>query len=116
VYLCSLNIMVESTDILKIAYKQPFLQQDLELLHEMDRTVPGSVQYSIRRYRKNPQWAVDDVGVLKYHFRKNEPEENYLELIFCVSGNIYCRQKQTECDYCKLMHPVIVLKKWKVWM
>ena len=25
-----------------------------------------------------------------------------LNLRFCVSGNVYCRQKQTECDSCKL--------------
>jgi AraC-like DNA-binding protein len=40
--------------------------------------------------------------VLSYHYEKNNPAENYLELKFCVSGNVYCRKKQVECDYCNL--------------
>jgi AraC-like DNA-binding protein len=66
------------------------------------RTVPGSVNYSIKRYKKDPQWNIEDTGVLVYHYEKQNSTENFLELKFCVSGNVYCRQKQTECDYCKL--------------
>ena len=44
---------------------------------------------------------MDDTGMLVYHYEKNNPGANYLELRFCVSGNVYCRQKQTECDFCK---------------
>jgi len=40
--------------------------------------------------------------MMVYHYRKNEPAENYFELRFCTSGNIYCRQKEVECDSCKL--------------
>ena len=39
--------------------------------------------------------------MLVYHYEKNNAEANYLELRFCVSGNVYCRQKHTECDSCK---------------
>ena len=94
--------MNQPLDILTLSHKQPFLQNDWELLHDVVRTVPGSVRYNIKRYRKQPQWAMEDTGVLVYHYAKNDPSENYLELKFCVSGNVYCRQKQTECDYCKL--------------
>lgn len=91
----------QQNDILSLAYKQPFLQEELEVLHEVERHIPGSVKYSIKRYKKQPQWNIDDTGILVYHYNKNNPEENHLELKFCVSGNVYCKEKQTECDYCK---------------
>ncbi|MFT3908876.1 MAG: AraC family transcriptional regulator [Ferruginibacter sp.] len=94
--------MDHQLDILSLAYKQPFLYNDIEVLQDVVRNVPGSVQYSIKRYKKQPQWNMEDTGVLLYHYEKNNTAENYLELRFCVSGNVYCRQKQTECDYCKL--------------
>jgi AraC family transcriptional regulator len=94
--------MNQQVDILSLAYKQPFLYNDIEVLQEVVRHVPGSVQYAIKRYKKQPQWNMEDTGVLIYHYEKNNTTENYLELKFCVSGNVYCRQKQTECDYCKL--------------
>ncbi|HMI78457.1 MAG TPA: AraC family transcriptional regulator [Ferruginibacter sp.] len=93
--------MHQQTDILSIAHKQPLLQEDLDTLLHIDRAVPGSVHYSIKRYRRQPQWNIDDTGILIYHVEKNNPAANYLELKFCVSGNVYCRQKQTECDFCK---------------
>lgn len=94
--------MDHKVDILSLAYKQPFLYNDIEVLQDVVRNVPGSVQYSIKRYKKQSQWNMEDTGVLIYHYEKNNTAENYLELKFCVSGNVYCRQKQTECDYCKL--------------
>ncbi len=94
--------MNQSLDILALSHKQPFLHDDMESLQQVVRTVPGSVKYSIYRYRRQPQWNMEDTGVLVYHYEKNNPAGNYLELKFCVSGNVYCRQKQTECDYCKL--------------
>jgi len=94
--------MHQPPDILTLAYKQPVMQDDLVMLHEKERQIPGSVQYVIRRYRKHPQWNLDDMGMMVYHYQKNQPKENYFELRFCVSGNVYCRQKETECDSCKL--------------
>ncbi|HYE53999.1 MAG TPA: AraC family transcriptional regulator [Chitinophagaceae bacterium] len=88
-------------DILSLAYKQPVLQDDLELLQEKEQQIPGSVQYVIKRYRRKQQWNVDDAGMLVYHYKPKDPKENYLELKFCVSGNVYCRQKNIECDLCK---------------
>ena len=94
--------MNQTLDILALSHKQPFLYEEMEVLQDVVRNVPGSVQYSIKRYRKQPQWNMEDTGVLVYHYEKNNRSENSLELKFCVSGNVYCRQKQTECDYCKL--------------
>ncbi len=89
---------------LKIAgkhYDQALSFNELDVLQDIDRTVPGSVHYSIKRYKKEAGWSMEDAGMLVYHFEKNNPAANYLELRFCVSGNVYCRQKQTECDFCK---------------
>jgi len=93
--------MYLGNDILTIANRRPLMLEDMDMLMHADRSVPGSVNYSIRRYRKQPQWNIDDTGILAYHVEKNKTGENYLELKFCVSGNFYCRQKQTECDFCK---------------
>ncbi|MEP6712595.1 MAG: AraC family transcriptional regulator [Ferruginibacter sp.] len=94
--------MHQPLDILTLAHKQPFMYEEMEPLQNVVRNVPGSVKYAITRYKKQPQWAIEDTGILVYHYQKNNIAENYLELKFCVSGNVYCRQKQTECDYCKL--------------
>src|SRR5262249_44220736 len=89
-------------DILSLAYKQPVMQHDLVVLHEKERQIPGSVQYSIRRFRKNPQWNLEDMGMMIYHYKKEKTKENYFELRFCIAGNVYCKQKDIECDACKL--------------
>jgi len=89
------------TDILQIAYKQPLMQDQMQLLMHKEKQIPGSVTYAIKRYARQTQWNIDDVGMIIYHTVKNNPEENYLELKFCVSGNVYCREKKKECDFCK---------------
>ena len=48
-----------------------------------------------------PQWNMEDTGMMVYHYEKTDPRKNYLELKFCVSGNMYCRQKDTECNMCR---------------
>jgi len=80
--------MFQAPDILTMAYRQPVLQEDLQLILEKDRQIPGSVQYTIRRYSKHPQRDLDDIGMLVYHVRKDQPAHNYLELRFCVAGNV----------------------------
>ena len=90
------------TDILTISNQQPVLLEDMGVLQDVVRNIPGSVRYAIRRYRKQPQWNLDDTGILQYNYSKNDDNEHSLELRFCVSGNVYCRKKQAECDYCSL--------------
>ncbi len=92
--------MYQTAGILGLIQKQDLVFNELEVLQDIDRTVPGSVNYTIRRYKKT-NWNMDDTGMLVYHYEKNNPTANYLELRFCVSGNVYCRQKQAECDFCK---------------
>ena len=93
--------MYQPPDIVSIAYKQSMMQDEMTLLQEKEQIIPGSVQYSIKRYRRNLQWNIEDTGMLVYHYEKNKSRENYLEMRFCVTGNVYCRQKDTECDMCK---------------
>jgi AraC family transcriptional regulator len=93
--------MYNSQDILSVAYGQNLMQNDMQLLQEKVQQIPGSVQYTIKRYRKHSQWNIDDTGMLVYHYEKNDKKENYLELRYCVSGNVYCRKKDTECDMCQ---------------
>jgi AraC family transcriptional regulator len=76
--------MFQAPDILMMAYRQPVLQDDLHILMEKDRQIPGSVQYTVRRYSRHPQWNLDDTGMIVYHVRKEDPAQNYLELRFCV--------------------------------
>jgi len=88
-------------DILTLAYKQSLMQEQMVLLHEKEQQIPGSVQYSIKRYYRNTQWNIEDTGMMVYHYKKTSPKENYLELKFCISGNVFCRKKDTECDMCQ---------------
>ncbi len=97
--------------ILSLAHNTPLMQEEVETLMHEERLVPGSVQYGITRYKRQPQWNIDDVGALVYHYSKTNPDENYLELRFCVSGNVYCREKQTECNYCQLHNSSTCIEK-----
>ena len=94
--------MYQAPDILMMAYKQPVMQGQLSLIDEKERHIPGSVQYSIRRYERHPQWNMDDMGMLAYHYKKDDHSQNYLELRFCIAGNVYCRKNSTECSACKV--------------
>lgn len=73
-----------------------------ELLFDVEKNVPGSVQYSIMRFRKKKNWNLKDTGTIVYHVEKNDPAANSLKLRFCISGNMYCREKIAECDRCGL--------------
>lgn len=89
------------TDIISLAHRQPISLDDMELLQEREQLIPGSVQYNIRRFRKLEHIDIEDTGMMVYHVKKEEHTENFFELRFCITGNIYCRQKDTECNNCK---------------
>lgn len=93
--------MHQPQDILALAYRNNLMQDQMVLLQEKEQQIPGSVQYTIKRYHRQSQWSVEDTGMLVYHYEKNAGQNNYLELRFCVSGNVYCRKKDTECDMCQ---------------
>jgi AraC-like DNA-binding protein len=93
--------MVNAQTILELASSQPLLQDEVEILQEKERNVPGSVKYSIKRFRKQSHWNIEDTGFVVYHYNENDHEDNFLELRFCVSGNLFCRQHENECNFCK---------------
>ncbi|MBO9573947.1 MAG: AraC family transcriptional regulator, partial [Chitinophagaceae bacterium] len=93
--------MFNPPDILALAYKQPVMQDQLVPVQEREQNMPGSVVYSIKRYQRNPQWNIEDTGMMVYHFKNNAPKQNFLELKFCITGNAYCTQKENQCGNCK---------------
>jgi AraC-like DNA-binding protein len=103
--------MGRTNNILDITQKKSFVFNELDILQDIERAVPGSVTYSIQRYKKLDSWSLEDTGMLVYNYEKNNPEGNYLELKFCVSGNVYCRQKQVECDFCKFSESKTCVEK-----
>ena len=85
--------MYNSPDILALAYKQNLMQDQLVLLQEKQQQIPGSIQYTIKRYFRNVQWNIEDTGMMVYYYEKSAPRDNYLELKFCVSGNVIAGKK-----------------------
>src|SRR4051812_10934197 len=89
--------MLKPLEILKVA-NQPEIDTSLDLLYQKDQNIPGSVQYSIKRfYNQFPQGS-EDIGMMVYHYHAREPEHNYLELRYCSIGNRYCEDKS--CSKC----------------
>ena len=43
----------------------------------------------------------EDTGMIKYHFETSGSERNYLELRFCVNGQVYCKEHVDDCRRCK---------------
>jgi AraC family transcriptional regulator len=73
-----------------------------EVVHEVEKQIPGSVNYLIRRYIRPQHFIADEVGVLDYHIQSAEEKKNHLELRFCTIGNIYCSKNTNECNQCKI--------------
>ncbi|MDQ3277515.1 MAG: AraC family transcriptional regulator [Bacteroidota bacterium] len=71
------------------------------VLYEESRHVVGSVHYSIKRFAKPSTWMGDEQGQLAYHYHPSQPEKNFLELRFCLVGNMYCTKYRYECNHCK---------------
>lgn len=89
--------MLQALDILKVAHRNT-VEPSMNLLHMKEQHVPGSVQYVIRRYYAQQQWSGDDTGMLVYHYSANTPEDNFLEMRYCTTGNKYCFEKS--CSQC----------------
>ncbi len=88
-------------DILTLAHKHPIMTHELDLLFEQEKQIPGSVQYSIRRYKLQPQWAMEDVGMLVYNYHTKQAKDKSIELRFCISGNKFCTNEDCSNGICK---------------
>lgn len=88
-------------NILSVALNRPVMHGEMELVHHKVQKIPGTVQYVINRYRKLPHINFEDTGVMVYNYKSENKKQSSLEIVFCVTGNRYCRQKDSECNFCK---------------
>jgi AraC-like DNA-binding protein len=70
------------------------------VLFECSRHVPGSVHYSIKRFEQPEGWKGQEKAQLRYHYDASSSAKNYLELRFCLIGNMYCKKYRNECNQC----------------
>lgn len=96
-----LFIMESAQTILSLALKHPVMQEEMELVQHKSQTIPGSVHYIINRYRKLPNVSLEDMGMMIYNYKSENENPGNLELVFCISGNSYCKQNEKECNFCK---------------
>lgn len=89
------------SSLLPIKQEVEQLQLKAELVYESSSQIPGSMQYSIRRFMRPDNWMGDDLAMLYYHYESARPENNRLELHFCMAGNTYCDRYKTDCSQCK---------------
>jgi AraC family transcriptional regulator len=89
--------MLKPLDILRVSHHEN-VDTSLDLLYQKEQNIPGSIQYSIKRFYTS-ELTDDDMGMLVYHFHSTDSEKNYLELKYCSSGNRYCEDKS--CANCK---------------
>jgi AraC family transcriptional regulator len=93
-------LMQKSIAIIDAVIERPEMYQ--QLVSETNRQIPGSVHYSMRRFVKPDDWMQEDTGMLQYYYESAGSDKNFLELRFCVSGQVYCREHVDECKKCKL--------------
>ena len=92
--------MNTAAEIPVIVKSEPFFE-GLSPLYVSEKKIPGSWQFAIKRYANDTKNDVEDYGTLVYNF-DNQPDRNYLELRFCVTGQTYCKQSVVNCEDCKL--------------
>lgn len=97
--------MQQLNDILTLAHKHPLMTHELELVYEQEKQIPGSVQYSIQRYKMQPQWNMEDVGMLAYNYQPKHSKDGSIELRFCISGNKYCSNHACKNGVCRKQSP-----------
>lgn len=90
--------MLQTLDILQSAHLNT-VDYRMNLLDMKEYYIPGSARYVIRRYEASQFQTAQDSGMLVYHYEKNNAEENFFELRFCIAGNKYCSEKN--CLACK---------------
>ena len=74
---------------------------DFPVIFSNEKKIPGSWNYTIKRYGRDEKLRVEDSGTLFYHYDETE-ENRYLELSFCIGGQAYCNLPQANCEECKL--------------
>src|SRR5665213_2848948 len=94
--------MESAQNILSLALSQSVMQGEMELVQHNSQTTPGSVHYVINRFRKLPNMMVEETGMMVYNYNEDTKSGN-VELVFCLEGNRYCKEKDEECFTCKFL-------------
>lgn len=95
--------MFQPADILSVAARQPIMVDQMTLIENKDQHMPGSIQYSLKRYHKQIEWDIEEAGMMVYQYQENNPVDNYLELRFCMIGKTYCTHNEANCHKCKFI-------------
>jgi AraC family transcriptional regulator len=93
--------MQDSADILAQALDQDIILDEFQVLTEKEKQIPGTWQYQVKRFFRQPHWVVEETGQLVYNFDTESDSNHYLELKFCVPGNVWCRDTNNSCEVCK---------------
>jgi AraC family transcriptional regulator len=93
--------MQQLNDLLLSGNRSPVLTHELELVYELEKQIPGSVDYSIYRYKLQPHVTQEDAAVLVYQNEAKNAGAKKLELRFCITGNKYCSSKTCANGICK---------------
>lgn len=88
--------MLQRNDILEIGDGgQP---EGLQLVTEKEQNIPNAIQYTIKRFEKEPGLSLEDKGSLSYSYSTSKSKQSSLQLRFCISGNRYC--SDDSCAHC----------------
>ncbi len=90
--------MPQFRDILQVAHRAG-IEPSMDVVYHKEQQIPGSINYNINRYYAQHQWVSDESGMMLYHYDVKNPENNYIELRFCITGNRYCYERS--CANCK---------------
>ncbi|MFT3845620.1 MAG: AraC family transcriptional regulator [Lacibacter sp.] len=93
--------MPQLNDILTLSHHHPLMTHEMELVFEREKEIPGSVQYSIQRFKLQQKLSMEDVGMLAYNYQPRQSKDNSIELRFCISGNKYCMFEGCTNGICK---------------
>lgn len=89
-------------NILSVSIGAHAVKSEMEVLQQHSQEIPSSVRYVINRYRKPAGYDLEDTGMLSYNYAASPDDpENNLQLVFCISGNKYCKVFDSECSFCK---------------
>jgi AraC family transcriptional regulator len=93
--------MLEIPDLMTEALGHPVMLDELELLQQKGRQIPGSWQFTIHRFHSRKPVTVEDTGMLVYHWEPGGGHGRLLELRFCLDGGSWCSDRVTDCDACR---------------
>lgn len=88
---------MQTAEILKVAAGK-LANKSLSLITTHEQNIPGSANFTVKRFYPIEKITGDDIGMLVYHFDERKKEDSYFELRFCINGNKFCFEK--ECSNC----------------